>query len=89
LIKDTEWISAARGNGKDIVHREGIEMSDLLINYCKQEQMSICTANSQEQQIGCSYYEKSQFAERCMYFIFEEYCDCLTAQMHAQQETQN
>jgi hypothetical protein len=51
--------------------------------------MSICTADSQKQQVGCSYYEKSQFAERCMYFIFEEYCDCLTAQMNAQRELRN
>ena len=47
--------------------------------------MSICTADNQKQQIGCSYYEKSQFAERCMYYIFEEYCDSLTAQMDAQE----
>ncbi len=51
--------------------------------------MSICTADNQNQQVGCGYYEKSQFAERCMYFIFEEYCDCLTAQMNAQQELRN
>jgi len=47
--------------------------------------MSICTADNQKQQVGCSYYEKSQFAERCMYYIFEEYCDSLTAQINAQQ----
>lgn len=64
-------------------------MSDLSVNYCKQEQMSICTAESQKQQVGCSYYEKSQYAERCMYFIFGEYCDCLTAQMNAQQQMRN
>jgi len=64
-------------------------MSDSLVNYCKQEQMSICTAGSQKLQVGCSYYEKSQFAERCMYFIFEEYCDCLTAQINAQQKLRN
>jgi hypothetical protein len=51
--------------------------------------MSICTAENQKQQCGCSYYEKSQFAERCMYFIFEEYCDSLTAQMDAPQEMRN
>ena len=60
-------------------------MSHLASNFCKREQMSICTAEGQKQQVDCSYYEKSQFAERCMYFIFEEYCDCLTAQMNAQQ----
>ena len=46
--------------------------------------MSVCTAENQKQQVACSYYEKSSFAERCMYFIFEEYCDCLTAQLNAQ-----
>ena len=60
-------------------------MSHLVVNFCKQEQMSICTADNRKQQVGCSYYEKSQFAERCMYFIFEEYCDCLTAQLNAQE----
>ena len=64
-------------------------MSHLVVNFCKREQMSICTADNQKQQVGCSYYEKSQFAERCMYFIFEEYCDCLTAQMNAQQALRN
>ena len=61
-------------------------MSNLEVNFCKQEQMSVFTADDQKQQVGCSYYEKSQFAERCMYYIFEEYCDSLTAQMNAQQE---
>jgi hypothetical protein len=51
--------------------------------------MSICTADDQKQQAGCSYYEKSQFAERCMYFIFEEYCDSLTAQLDSQQAAGN
>ena len=64
-------------------------MSHLVVNFCKQEQMSICTADNQKQQVGCSYYEKSQFAERCMYFIFEEYCDSLTAQIHSQQAVRN
>ena len=60
-------------------------MSHAAVNFCKREWMSICTAENQKQQCGCSYYEKSQFAERCMYFIFEEYCDCLTAQLNAQE----
>ena len=50
-------------------------------NFCRQEEMSICTAGCQKQQIDCSYYEKSQHANRCMYFIFDEYCDSLKAQM--------
>jgi hypothetical protein len=64
-------------------------MSHLMVNFCKREQMSICTADNQKQQVGCNYYEKSQFAERCMYYIFEEYCDCLTAQMNSQQALRN
>ena len=58
-------------------------MSDLKNNFCKQEEMSICTATNMSQQTGCSFYEKSRFAERCMYYIFDEYCDCLKAQMKA------
>jgi len=58
-------------------------MSDQPVNFCQQKQMSICTAENQKQQVDCGYYEKSSYAERCMYFIFEEYCDCLTAQLNA------
>jgi hypothetical protein len=65
--------------------RKGMIMSHLAVNFCKRERMSICTAENQKQQCGCSYYEKSRFAERCMYFIFEEFCDCLTAQMNAKE----
>ena len=50
-------------------------------NFCKQEQMSICTAGGQKQQTDCSFYEKSQHANRCMYFMFDEYCDSLKAQI--------
>ena len=52
-------------------------------NFCKQEEMSVCTAACQKQQLDCSYYEKSQHANRCMYFIFDEYCDSLKAQMNS------
>ena len=58
-------------------------MSYLEVNFCKQKEMSICTACTKSQQTGCTFYEKSRFAERCMYFIFDEYCDCLKAQMNA------
>ena len=58
-------------------------MAHLETNFCKQEQMSICTADCQKQQIDCSFYEKSQHANRCMYFIFDEYCDSLNAQMNS------
>jgi hypothetical protein len=58
-------------------------MSDTEINFCRQEDMSICTADSRLDQEDCHFYEKSPSANRCMYFVFEEFCDCLKAQMHA------
>jgi len=61
-------------------------MPSPIINFCKQEAMSICTASDKKHQAGCRFYEKSRFAERCMYYIFDEYCDCLKAQMNKQSE---
>ena len=52
-------------------------------NYCKRDQMSICTAEDSKQQEKCSYFEKSSHESRCMYFIFDTYCDCLKAQMQS------
>jgi hypothetical protein len=54
------------------------------VNYCKKEKMSICTAGDSKRQPKCIFYEKSRNANRCMYFIFEEYCDCLKAQIQAE-----
>lgn len=54
-----------------------------VVNYCKQEQISVCTAEDPKQQPTCSFFEKSRHANRCMYFIFDEYCDCLNAQLNA------
>ena len=59
-------------------------MSSLEVNFCEQEEISICTATNKDQQTGCSFYEKSRFAERCMYYIFDEYCDCLKAQINSE-----
>ncbi len=64
-------------------------MSSVTVNFCKQEEMSICTACNKNQQAGCSFYEKSRFAERCMYYIFDEYCDSLKAQINAGTTLQN
>jgi hypothetical protein len=50
-------------------------------NYCKKEKMSICSAEDSKQQEKCSFFEKSSYEHRCMYFIFDEYCDCLAAQI--------
>jgi hypothetical protein len=58
-------------------------VSGAVMNFCKSEQISFCTAADQKEQSGCSFYERSRGAERCMYFIFDEYCDCLKAQLNA------
>ena len=59
-------------------------MSDQVTSYCKKGAMSICTANNEKQQTDCGFYEKSRNANRCMYYIFEEYCDNLMAQIRAE-----
>ena len=43
--------------------------------------MSVCTAEDAKQQKKCSFFVKSSYEHRCMHFIFDEYCDCLKAQM--------
>ena len=53
------------------------------INLCVSDLMSICTADRNKEQSNCSYYEKSERESRCMYFVFDEYCDCLNAQLNA------
>ena len=60
---------------------EAVEMSCSETNYCKKDKMSICTAKDSKQQERCSFFEKSSYEHRCMYFIFDEYCDCLNAQI--------
>ncbi len=57
------------------------EMSCSETNYCKKDKMSVCTAEDSKQQEKCRFFEKSSYEHRCMYFIFDEYCDCLNAQM--------
>ena len=57
-------------------------MQEAAISYCKKDIMSICTAESSQKQQECRYYEKSRQAAKCMYFVFEEYCDCLKAQLN-------
>ena len=63
--------------------QQELNMNSTVLNLCKLEQMSICTADTARKQCDCSYFEKSQNANRCMYFIFDEYCDCLKAQLNA------
>jgi hypothetical protein len=45
--------------------------------------MSICKADSKKQQQDCLFFEKSNCANRCMYFVFNEFCDSLNAQSYA------
>jgi hypothetical protein len=52
------------------------------ISYCKKDFMCVCTAETNERQRECRYYEKACQADRCMYFVFDEYCDSLKAQMN-------
>ena len=54
-----------------------------LINFCKLDVMSICKADSKKQQQDCLFFEKSNCESRCMYFVFNEFCDNLNAQAYA------
>ena len=65
------------------LNQEAVEMSCAETNYCKKDKMSICTAKDPKQQEKCSYFVKSSYEYRCMYFTFDEYCDCLKAQMES------
>ena len=53
------------------------------ISFCKSDLMSVCTAESKNDQQDCIFYEKANNESRCMYFVFNEYCDCLNAQLYA------
>lgn len=88
LMKHPKTLSEFVGRRKFNV-REVTVMSYMVTNFCKQEEMSVCTAGDKKKQLGCSFYEKSQFAERCMYFMFDEYCDSLKAQMNAEEGFRN
>lgn len=55
-------------------------------NYCYTNLMSVCTAKDSEERKGCEFYEKSSIQIKCMYFIFNEYCDCLKAQTKSRGE---
>lgn len=51
--------------------------------------MFICTAVNESEQKNCKFYKKSSSSDRCMYFVFDEYCDCLEAQKETQVEVQS
>jgi hypothetical protein len=44
-----------------------------VVNLCELDLMSLCSASSKKDQPNCT----------CMYFIFEEFCDCVKAQIAA------
>jgi hypothetical protein len=53
--------------------------------FCKRDIMSICTAASKSEQQKCKFYKKSSFTDKCMHFMFDEFCDCVEAQLAIQQ----
>lgn len=61
-------------------------MQDRVINFCKRDIMSVCTAGSEDHQKDCQFYRKSSYMDRCMYLVFGEYCDCVEAQLNTQKE---
>jgi hypothetical protein len=66
-----------------------IEVLNERLSFCKRDIMSICTADSEREQKNCKFYKKSSFSDRCMHFMFDEYCDCLEAQVAIQQTQQS
>ncbi len=68
---------------------EGISaMGEQQLSYCREKMMSVCAAGNGHQQKNCRFYEKSNGSERCMYYVFDEYCDCLPAQKSARHQLQ-
>jgi hypothetical protein len=60
-------------------------------NYCKTDIISVCSCpmvrkNWTEQKV-CKFAYKASNAERCMYFVQEQFCDCLDAQKAVGPET--
>ena len=56
-------------------------------SYCKNEFMSICTAGSVEEQKNCRFYKPSSHSDKCMYYILDKYCDCVEAQVAAEEKS--
>ena len=56
-------------------------MSADRLSFCKKGLISVCTAAGVDEQKNCRFYKKSTYCDRCMYFIFDKYCDSLEAQM--------
>jgi hypothetical protein len=58
-------------------------IKEQIMNFCKSEIMSVCKADSKKQQQDCIFFEKASSSSRCMYFVFNQFCDCLNAQIYA------
>lgn len=58
-------------------------MATDITNFCEnKEGMSVCAKKEElKEQEKCSYYEKASRFNRCMFLKFDEYCDCLDAQL--------
>ena len=54
--------------------------------FCKQEIMSRCSANNEQQQKDCRFFRKASYRRGCMHYIFDEYCDSLEAQLSIEKE---
>ena len=61
-------------------------MQDDRLCFCKRETISVCTACGVAEQKKCRYYQKSSYSDKCMYLIFDKYCDCLEAQMNTEKQ---
>lgn len=59
------------------------------VSFCKRDIMLICAAAGESKQKNCKFYKKSSFTDKCMHFMFDEYCDCLEAQVAIQQTQQS
>ena len=55
-------------------------------NFYKKGMMATCSAENSEEQKGCEFYEEASTRDRCMYLKFDEYCDCLKAQIDSERE---
>lgn len=55
-------------------------------SFCEKGTMSICVAKNNKEREMCEFYEDSRTKGKCMYFIFDEYCDCLKAQMDKERQ---
>lgn len=55
-------------------------------NFCKLDNPSKCGAGESwdNQQRVCRFSAQAAYEKRCMYFVMGEFCDCLKAQMDAE-----